>query len=225
MPRTDLSSYSEGATPEQTESFQPRPEEDPIGVMKPTVEATLVPMDTAPIEEGNPSDAPLLNPTPLSPASAEAATAPPMPAEPVVDAAGDCAAVGGFTISETSSCYLLGDTALSWQDARNFCQAWGGDLVEIGSPEENARLFERIEGRVWIGASDRAEEGTFRWAGGALLEYTRWADGQPNNLQGGEDCAELEGFDDQWNDVPCADAIARQAYCEWPLSSTSGGND
>ena len=73
------------------------------------------------------------------------------PADRDSDAAGTCATLGGFTLAATSSCYMFGDNVFSWLDARSFCRAWGGDLVEIGSPAENAALAARVEGSVWIG--------------------------------------------------------------------------
>ena len=33
----------------------------------------------------------------------------------------------------------------------------------------------------WIGASDDKIEGEFLWDDGAPVEYTNWADGQPDN--------------------------------------------
>jgi hypothetical protein len=175
-------------------------------------------------EEQNPAGVPL-EPAPASlggnePASAEATLSDAgTPVRPAVDAADECAASGGFTISDTSSCYLVGDTALSWQEARTFCQAWGGDLVQIGSAEENAQLAQRIDEAAWLGATDLEVEGTFRWLGGDPLEYTEWFMGQPNNLQGLEDCTELRAIDGQWADLPCTDEVARQALCERPPSS------
>jgi hypothetical protein len=122
--------------------------------------------------------------------------------------------MGGFTIAPTQSCYILADDVFAWQDARDLCQAWGGDLVEIGSFEENGALAGRIGGSVWIGATDQAEEGVFRWAGGAPLVYAGWSFNQPNNLQGNEDCAELRALDQRWSDVPCTDDVSRRALCE-----------
>jgi hypothetical protein len=135
---------------------------------------------------------------------------------PEVDASPSCATMGGFTIAETGSCYMLGDNVFSWQDARNFCQAWGADLVEIGSLEENTALADRIDGSVWIGATDQDQEGVFRWVGGAPLGYAGWSFNQPNNLQGNEDCTELREVDERWSDVPCTGDIARRALCERP---------
>jgi hypothetical protein len=216
VPLKDLSSYSEGAAPEQSASREPPPQ-DSMGNPGASAQTNATTLD-----EDNPADAPLEPaptrfdrnaPAPTAATLVDAAT----PAPPTADAADRCAAIGGFTISDTTSCYLVGDTTSSWQDARNICQAWGGDLAQIDSAEENAQLAQRPEGAAWIGATDLVDEGTFRWAGGDLLEYTEWLMGQPNNLQGLEDCAELRTIDGQWADVPCADDIARQALCEQPL--------
>jgi hypothetical protein len=218
VPLKDLSSYSEGADPEQSTS---RGSPSPGSTGNPDASVQTNPTT---LDEGNPADAPL-EPAPASfdgnapePTEVTLGDAAAAPAPPAVDAADECAANGGFTISETSSCYLVGDTTFTWQDARDLCQAWGGDLVQIDSAEENAQLVQRAEDTAWIGATDQFDEGTFRWAGGDLLDYTEWLMGQPNNLAGLEDCAELRTIDSQWADVPCTDDIARQALCERPLS-------
>jgi hypothetical protein len=127
-----------------------------------------------------------------------------------------CSAAGGFTIAATSSCYRLGDRTSSWYEARAACQAWDADLVEIGSQEENLQLAEHIAGSAWIGATDEEEEGTFRWVGGGVVEFMAWADGQPNNLEGLEDCAVLDAADARWTDVSCVDSFGQQALCERP---------
>jgi hypothetical protein len=98
-------------------------------------------------------------------------------------------------------------------------------LVEIGSAEENRALAALVTGSVWIGANDEEQEGTFRWAGGSLVDYAAWALEQPDNWQGVEDCSELQGVDQLWNDRPCMDDFAKQGLCERvPPSSNMGGN-
>jgi hypothetical protein len=219
VPLKDLPSYSENAAPEQTASREPPPQ-DRIGI-------PVAPAQTNPtaVEENNPAGAPL-EPAPTTfgdnapaPADATPGDAAATPALPAIDAAGECAAIGGFTISETNSCYLVGDTTFSWRDARNFCQAWGGDLVQIDSAEENTQLAQRTEGSAWIGANDLGEEGTYRWVGGDPLQYMGWSMGQPNNLEGLEDCAELRIDEGLWGDVRCTDDVARRALCERSPSS------
>lgn len=184
-------------------------------------DAAPVPMPTAAVGEVAPAGAALdpasMNPAGSGPAGSDPASdGSPTATPPAVDAAVSCATMGGFTLAATGSCYMVGDNVFAWQDARNFCQAWGGDLVEIGSFEENVALARSVEGSVWIGATDQEEEGTFRWAGGAPLGYAGWSFNQPNNLQGNEDCAELRQSDERWSDVPCTGDIPRRALCERP---------
>jgi hypothetical protein len=134
-----------------------------------------------------------------------------------------CAALGGTGISDLGSCYMFGDNVFSWQDARNFCQAWGGDLIAIESPEENTALADHIDRSVWIGAHDGEAEGTFSWARGNLIEYAAWGSGQPDDLGGVEDCVELRA-DNRWNDVACTGEVARRALCEAPSSSSASAD-
>jgi len=219
LPQKELSAYREGAAPELDRAPH---EAVANGEMPGGARASLAaddaptPLPAAAVEETGPSSVPL-DPISTSTGESDAAgdpvasdAAPPAaPTEPA-----SCAAMGGFTIAATESCYMLGDNVFAWQDARNFCQAWGGDLVEIDSLAENEALARRIEDNVWIGATDQAEEGTFRWAGGAPLAYVGWARNQPNDLQGNEDCSELRPFDERWSDVACAGDVTRRALCE-----------
>lgn len=111
-----------------------------------------------------------------------------------------------------TTCYRLLNALGSWVDARSSCQVWGGDLVEITSPEENELLAAEVNGSVWIGANDRQNEGEMVWAGGAPVEYATWAPAQPDNFQGGENCVERRAPDGLWNDAPCEGA--KGAVCE-----------
>lgn len=117
----------------------------------------------------------------------------------------DCTGEGTFTDADASVCYIIGDTAASWGEGRDFCESWGGDLVQVGSREENALLREHATLDVWLGANDLATEGDFRWLdGGALDDGPPWAFGQPDDFENIEDCVELRAMDDSWNDVPCS---------------------
>jgi hypothetical protein len=67
---------------------------------------------------------------------------------------------------------------------------------------------------IWIGFTDSAAEGTFRWASGATTTYTNWASGEPND-SGGEDCAELCTSGGLWNDEECGNSrVVRPWICE-----------
>ena len=95
-----------------------------------------------------------------------------------------------------------------------------GYLVTISCAEENAFAFNAIHQSGWIGASDAASEGDWRWVtgpetgtaffsgngttGGAVGgKYNNWNSGEPNNSGGGENYAQFlpgttNGF---WNDL------------------------
>lgn len=76
-----------------------------------------------------------------------------------VDDADDCTAPGEFTDPDGAACYLIGATLSGWRDARDLCQAWGGDLAKVESVEENTLLADHSDDDVWLGASDFEDEG------------------------------------------------------------------
>ena len=61
-------------------------------------------------------------------------------------------------------------------------------------------------GDFWIGIHDRYNEGTFVYeSDNALLSSTNWGAGEPNDNTSGEDCVEVNRWNDwNWNDLPCS---------------------
>jgi hypothetical protein len=57
------------------------------------------------------------------------------------------------------------------------------DIIELVSPFDNG---------VWIGATDREKEGSFKWVigNGGPISHD-WAPGQPDDYLGGQDCLML----------------------------------
>ena len=90
-----------------------------------------------------------------------------------------------------------------------------GYLATITSSAENTFISSKIQGQAWIGASDAASEGVWKWvtgpeAGtqfwsgnylGSAIAYENWATGEPNDAYSsyGEDCAHLLE-NGEWND-------------------------
>lgn len=121
---------------------------------------------------------------------------------------------------------LFTTTQLGWIAARNACEDLDppAHLVTLTSADENT-LAAEMAGmtNAWMGAHDLvdqgAEEGEFEWITGEPMEFTAWAEGEPNN--GGpdgadEDCVILTVTDpsrpDSWDDRRCG---TTQAYlCE-----------
>jgi hypothetical protein len=190
----ELSSYSAGASDDAAApDFQATPSgSDEAPPPTPDAGAAAPPA----VEAQNPTDVPLIPPDSLDDAAAD-----------------DCTGPGEFTDPDAASCYQLGDTLSPWPDARDLCQAWGGDLAKVDSVEENTLLAEQSDQDAWLGASDSEDEGNFRWFDGdAVAPDGPWAPAQPDNYEGRENCIELRAMDNRWNDVPCTSE--KLALCE-----------
>ncbi len=122
----------------------------------------------------------------------------------------DCAARTGCDLampSPTSAYLICLAEPRTWSAARAFCTELGADLVVVESAEEDEYLAGQVGTNAWLGLSDQDLEGTFVWVDGSLPDYAHWADGEPNDADGSEDCAHLwpEGT---WNDRPCDGELA-----------------
>ena len=70
----------------------------------------------------------------------------------------------------------------TWQEAKKRCEELGGHLACVQSREENDFLTKLTEGKgVWLGGTDEAKEGEWRWVTGAKPTYANWGPTQPNN--------------------------------------------
>ncbi|XP_026798874.3 CD209 antigen isoform X1 [Pangasianodon hypophthalmus] len=111
---------------------------------------------------------------------------------------------GRWTSFKSSFYYI---PAKNWNDSRQDCINRGADLVIINSKEEQDFITKQLGGsRAWIGLSDIATEGEWKWVDGTPLTTMYWRTGEPNNANE-EDCAEIfEPHDTKcWNDQKCSD--------------------
>lgn len=63
----------------------------------------------------------------------------------------------------------------------------------------------------WIGG--RKVNSKWQWLskdfGTFLMSYTNWAQNEPNNIGGAEECVHLQGFTElRWNDSVCSNKLA-----------------
>ena len=118
-------------------------------------------------------------------------------------------------MSIETGCYLFQRSNSTWYEARRDCQQKGGYLVEIDSEEEQQAIMDGIRMKGWesqlgfyIGLTDIFHDGTWVWDHlGRPLNFSNWAEGEPDNGYGREHCAVNLHFG-AWSDVSC-DYVSR----------------
>ena len=118
------------------------------------------------------------------------------------DSIADCAARTGCTL-HLAGPYLYCSTPRTFAEARAFCERRGAELAQIVGERDNAYLAAHTEGSAFFGLSDLETEGTFLWTNGYAPSWWNWAEGEPNDSGGTEDCAGLFGDTGLWNDFNC----------------------
>eukprot|EP01083_Nonionella_stella_P144683 452160_1 len=116
--------------------------------------------------------------------------------------------------------YLYESAPKKWNDAESYCQTtYGTHLATIWddqAADELVTLFQ-TGGRLWIGLNDKDVEGKWVYAGdgtgtfwwrlcGLNCDWIKyWADGQPSNSDGAEDCGQVfqANRDSMVNDDRC----------------------
>jgi uncharacterized repeat protein (TIGR02543 family) len=134
--------------------------------------------------------------------------------------------VNEFYDANSGHYYRFVSAGLNWTSARTAAEetiVYGmrGYLAEINSAAENNFIgIETTATDVWIGATDAKVEGSWIWDGAASLNnkpsgsgdnagrsasFHSWADREPNNDKGLEDCAVTNWRNNRgkWNDLPC----------------------
>lgn len=119
--------------------------------------------------------------------------------------------------------YGVSPSTMNWFAAEEWCNNWGGELVEIFDSAENRRLKSFLDGvcsdcnkRFWIEATDLAREGDFHFGlSHTRVPWTNWKSGEPNNANGNEDCVHIREEDGyKWNDIDCSASYLNRALCE-----------
>lgn len=141
----------------------------------------------------------------------------------------------GYRISQTGKFFntlnghyyeFVNASGITWENAKNAAAIktlYGlqGYLVTVTSAAENQLISTKANGNGWIGASDAASEGTWKWVTGPEAgtqfwqgtgsgssvggNYNNWASGEPNDSGGNEDYAHFYGTSSdsnytKWND-------------------------
>ncbi|XP_017008995.2 low affinity immunoglobulin epsilon Fc receptor-like [Drosophila takahashii] len=102
--------------------------------------------------------------------------------------------------------YIENKYKLNWVSAASTCRKMGGHLASIKDQRELNVLEPKLNGRYWLGTNDREKEGQFVSEASGKKPYLKWWPGEPNDLNGNEDCVQLDrGL---MNDIDCA----RESY-------------
>jgi len=107
-------------------------------------------------------------------------------------------------------------SGVKWNDAKNAAAALSlyglqGYMATVTSQAENDFILAKVQGNGWLGGTDQAVEGQWRWVtgpeNGQLFSYANWDSGEPNNCCGGEHFVHMlgnPGFGSRvgkWNDL------------------------
>uniref|UniRef100_UPI003AAAF204 C-type lectin domain family 4 member M-like isoform X4 n=1 Tax=Centroberyx gerrardi TaxID=166262 RepID=UPI003AAAF204 len=117
-----------------------------------------------------------------------------------------------------SSCYFISTEQKNWEESRQACADRQSHLMIINSKDEQD-ILNILNRSVWIGLTDREQEGTWKWVDGTSLTTQFWYPPQPDNSGQGEDCVEFhnENLPSRgWNDNSCHNVnywICERAIC------------
>lgn len=120
--------------------------------------------------------------------------------------------------------YEIFRETLTWEEAKAACEAKGGHLATITSPEEQ-KLIESLNtqnSKLWIGGYKNSS-GQWCWVTDEPWSYENWGEGEPNNssnVVAGESCAAV--WPSKWNDLANSNTYEQSGYvCEWEASDAA----
>ncbi|KAM4631955.1 C-type lectin domain family 19 member A [Discoglossus pictus] len=128
-----------------------------------------------------------------------------------------------FWTEYNGNCYRFFPMNRTWAESDFYCSEFSlgrrsAKLVSIHSWDENVFVFDLVNSQVpgiptdiWIGLSDRRQEGEFEWTDGTQHDYNYWDGNQPddgtNTVQEDEDCVQIwfryHSALRSWNDNSC----------------------
>ncbi|XP_054838119.1 pulmonary surfactant-associated protein D-like [Eublepharis macularius] len=103
----------------------------------------------------------------------------------------------------------------NFEASKATCFQAGGQLASPRNSSENTaiqQIIARHNKAAYLGINDMQSEGTFTYLCGDAIVYMNWANEEPNNAGGKEDCVEMY-LDGKWNDRSCTER--RLIVCEF----------
>ena len=111
------------------------------------------------------------------------------------------------------SCYFIIKDKMDWYQANRTCAESRANLAIPNSKSKHDYMWELFLKEPdmtstdhWIGCNDIEEEGNWQHCPlpGDINAYENWAEKEPNDNKGGEDCgAQVNKYNGQWDDRKC----------------------
>ena len=129
----------------------------------------------------------------------------------------------GWVVNSANGHYYRVIHEANWKNAQAAAAALGANLATVRNAAENSWLATQFGNEMrWIGLTDEANEGIWRWVSGEPFTFNQWFSGEPNNLSlepgsnGEEDYAVINwGSPGSWNDVWRTIPWANSGIIEW----------
>lgn len=113
-----------------------------------------------------------------------------------------CAGEPGCKLARVGSRAVLAcSTKVAFAEAQATCRARGAQLL-LPLDEPESKAAGALLGTQWLDLSDTTTEGTFLTLFESAPTFTNWADGEPNDSGGAQDCGVVRA-DGKWDDVGC----------------------
>ena len=116
---------------------------------------------------------------------------------------------------------------LTWAQARSFCQEAGGDLVSIRTWPEMWKINDAFgtSGDRWIGLTDAASEGTWKWVDTTDIQFKYWDGCHIPASSSSKNCAIIKhSSDGRWDDKACDESGIDKFICQKGRSTSSFWN-
>ncbi|MBM4074936.1 MAG: DUF5011 domain-containing protein, partial [Planctomycetes bacterium] len=113
-------------------------------------------------------------------------------------------AMASVTIKVRKPRFMVIHGSYTWHQAKTDAEGRGGRLAVLDTQEkldQAKAIAVSNDSLLWIGLTDKAIEGQWRWIDGSPLTVSSWHPGEPNN-SGNEDYAHFWASSPYWNDIP-----------------------
>jgi hypothetical protein len=96
---------------------------------------------------------------------------------------------------------------LNFYQAESYCITLGGRLASVQSKDGLDKIatgqFLSVKSNgYWIGLNILNKTAGYQWTDSSPVSFTNWNSGQPDNLNGLEECTETRS-NQMWNDINC----------------------